>query len=273
MGMSRPAGVVPAAAVSATLVLGGLSAVPPEPASQQAGRAAAVTVQIESIVLTAFDAAAAAPVADAATPTSVGVEPVSAAAATGSDDLLRTVLGVGIGLAVAPLWYIGFPVTVPLAIGLGVSAVYALNKIFIPGQSELTNVAIAAVGGSVLGAVGWVAGPLALGTIAANSLLPATTDPGPLADAAAAQAVRETAPEPTRALAQPATRNGRAAAVSATAISRVARAAAAQTSVASPSADDHAAAAEPESPSRKGSVKDRDVRHAPAPTAGAAGRR
>lgn len=273
MGMSRWAGVVPAGAVSVALVLGGLSAAPSAPANQLAGGGQVATVQLESIVLSAFDAAIASPVVDLASARSIVTEPVSAAAATGSSDLLRTVLSVGIGLAVAPLWYVGLPVTLPLSIGLGMYAMYAIDKIFLPSNSEAMHLLTAAVAGSVVGALGWVAGPLAVGSIAANSLMPAEAEPAPLAEAAAvvpsaagepaaARVVRESAPEPTSVRAQRASRGASAA-----------RGAATEMSTDATNTDHQAQPAQLEAAYRKGSAKNRDGRQAPARSADTASRR
>lgn len=64
MRTSYRAGVVPVAAMSVALVLGGLSPAQLEPAGQLVSRAAPSTVQVESMVLTALDAVLTSPFAD-----------------------------------------------------------------------------------------------------------------------------------------------------------------------------------------------------------------
>ncbi len=286
MGMSRRAGVGPAAAASVALVLGGLSAAPPEPANQPAVRAAAATVPVESIVLTAFDAAVAAPAADTASVTSAVTEPVSAAAATGASDLLRTTLGVGIGLAVAPLWYVGLPVTLPLSIGAGTYFAYAMMKIFVPTMADSAVLVGALVMGIPVGTLGWLVAPASVGLSLAGLLMPAATEPVPLVEPAAAlptaavtgpaaaRAARVATPEPSTVRAQRVSRSeSAAAAVSAGAAASVARAAAAEKSADTTSTDDRAQPAPPESASRKGSATNRDDHRAAVRAADNAGRR
>lgn len=286
MGMSRRAVIRPAAAASVALVLGGLSAAPPESANQLAVRATAATVQVESIVLTAFDAAVAAPAADIASVTSAVTEPVSAAAATGASDLLRTTLGVGIGLAVAPLWYVTLPVTLPLSIGAVTYFSYAMMKIFAPTMTDFAALLGALAMGIPVGAVGWVAGPVLVGLSLAGLLMPAATEPVPLVEPAAAlptaavagptaaRAARVATPEPSTVRAQRMSRSESAAAdVPAGAAASVARAAAAEKPADTTSTDDRAQPAPPESASRKGSATNRDDPRAAVRAADNAGRR
>lgn len=119
MGRSCRAGVVPAAATSLALVLGGLSAASSAPTSRLADDAQVAIAQVEAVVLTAVDAATSSP---AATPVSVGAtqndqQSVPAAAATVD---IGTTIGrialTAVGLIISPLWYLAAPITLPVAI-------------------------------------------------------------------------------------------------------------------------------------------------------------
>lgn len=178
MGMSRRVGVIPAAVASLALVLGSLPAVPPESASQLADRAANAAVQVESIVLTALDAAVA----------SIAVEPVSAAtqtdqqsmpAAAAAADIGTTIGKVAltvVGLAIAPVWYLAFPITLPVAIvatfsALGVNP----NPLPVPDMGITAMLQAIAL---VFGFSNWLSFPLAL---------PSLVFPNPPSDTAVAE--------------------------------------------------------------------------------------
>lgn len=194
MGVFYRAGCVPIAAASVALVacLTGTSLQPTPPT----GIGVAPTVHAEAITLTALEAALADPVADSADPgpiavaiTAASVEGTTApsAAAITVDDVVRTAVAAGIGLAVAPLWYLSFPVSLPVALGFGIAGTWVIDRVFIPSNSEIQRTVNAVLGGSAFGTFVWLAAPALAGMSLANTLIPPAPDPVYGAQAVAAE--------------------------------------------------------------------------------------
>lgn len=194
MGTSCRAGVVPAVACSVALVLTGLSVPPTEQATHAESRARAATAQVESVVLTAFEESGLTLTAPAAAEQLV---PAAAATADVGTTIGRIAL-TAVGLAIAPLWYLATPITLPVTMiaffaGTGVN----LSPSPVPDMGVTAMLQAMVL---VFGFYSWLAFPL---------MLPALVFPNPAADtttpqpAASRSGSPTDAPDPAQKLAEP----------------------------------------------------------------------
>ncbi len=193
------------AAAAVAVVAAGLVAAPPQP-----GRSAATRVEVAAVQLQAAVATEVGAVIDVAGEIVPGAD-VPSASATGQQTL-AALAGAVLAVALAPVWYVGFPVTLPLSVIGGIAMMQLVNYLppFLGAGGTLDLLQVVGIG-AVVGAVFFVTGPIIVGATAISSLLV------PAAASGAASTI--TAPEPPTRAALPA----EAAAVSAAEADRPAR--------------------------------------------------
>ena len=206
------------AAATAAIVALGLVTVPPQPHESLIARTEFAAVQLQAAISThvvavvedlAHSAAAAdsiAPAASQAAPTAQVSAGPSAAATDDPAAIPRTIARIAltaVGLAISPLWYLGFPVTIPLMFVVANSAFPTVG----PCSGYGCEVNAFAAGFKLLVFVGgWLGFPLVVGALA-DVLFPVPADdsgtltalhsPTDASPAAAARTVvRSAAPTP-----------------------------------------------------------------------------
>jgi len=206
------------ATAAAAIVALGLVTVPPQPHESLIARTEFAAVQLQAAISTqvvavvdnlANSAAAVASIAAAApeaAPTAQVSAGPSAAAADDPDAIPRTIARIAltaVGLAISPLWYLGFPVTIPLMFVVANSAFPTSPDCF-GGGCEVN--AFAAGFRLLLFVGGWLGFPLVVGALAdvlfpvpaddtgTLTALQSPTDASPVA--AARTLVRSAAPTP-----------------------------------------------------------------------------
>lgn len=157
-----------------------------------------VSVQSYPVLLEAAVLSTVAPASDS---------PVAATVAAATDDpnaIPRTIAQIAftaVGIAVSPLWYLGFPVTLPL------TAVLMMN-----GMSNLGAAGWGNLAGLALAPIGWLGFPLVIGGALAQALFPP-----PTATVTSAAATARSAPmrsiQALRDVGSPAARKSKRAAV------------------------------------------------------------
>jgi len=142
-----------ASAVSGLIVIAGLVSAPPAPAALTAARVEVAAISLQSV----------------------------SSAAPGPDQILEAVVTVSLAAAAMPLWYVAFPVTLPLSLALGGLLIELVDI------GGLDTPVTAILGSVALGAGIFAAGPLGF---ALAEVLPRFT---PGASAVATRAQRSTA--------------------------------------------------------------------------------
>jgi len=207
------------ATATAAIVALGLFTVPPQPNESLIARTEFAAVQLQATISTqvvavadnlansAAAVASIAPAAPEAAPTAQDSAEPSAAATDDPDAIPRTIARIAltaVGLAISPLWYLGFPVTIPLMFVVANSAFPSPNCGFGSGCGEING--FAAGFKLLLFVGGWLGFPLVVGALA-DVLFPVPADdsgtltslqsPTDASPAAAARtSVRSAAPTP-----------------------------------------------------------------------------
>lgn len=110
------------AAACGVVVVSGLVFAPPEPLKLAAARVELAAVQLQSAVATELSAAVnteTVVTAAGAVLVSSSSEIVQVPPANATDDLITKLLSAAVAIALAPLWYVAFPVTLPISLALG----------------------------------------------------------------------------------------------------------------------------------------------------------
>jgi|GEM_PF-1591795 len=184
------------AAATAAVVTFGLVTLPPERYDSAIVRTEVAAVQLKAAVSTQIALLAGA-TATTAAPAAAPAAPQ--ASATGDANPLTAIATAAILIAASPLWYVGFPVTLPLSVIGGIALFGLINALPLGfGGGGQGNPLLLGLVGAVIGAGFFAVAPfaLAIGQISSlSSTTAAAAASRPARSAAAAQAASTTVVE------------------------------------------------------------------------------
>lgn len=166
------------AVATASVVALGLVTTPPDRYEPVIARAEVAAIQLQAAISTQVATlanAAATSTLFAPAGTDVAIDPPSPrASATGPADALAAIATAAIALAATPLWYVAFPITLPLSVVGGIAAANfsAVWSVAVGGGYDPVVFSLI---GAVIGLGLFAVGPLGIAVGAISSLF--TTDP------------------------------------------------------------------------------------------------
>lgn len=178
------------AAATATVVALGLVSLPPERHASAIARTEVAAVQLQAAVSTQIATLVHASAASTPSAAETTAPANPQASATGDTDALTAIATAAIAIAAAPLWYLAFPVTLPLSVIGGIALLNFLDGLPLGfGGGGQGNPITLSLIGALLGLGAFVVGPPALAISAVSSLFNAPATPAAAALPSARSAV------------------------------------------------------------------------------------